>query len=343
MSDAWRPAVEEYLGGRRMDRMSDRSEPISHMTESQLIDSIRALLCSAWPEAFTGAVPFGDDLAPLPIDRGRVRAWTTDAIMDGVDFDSHRHAGFVIGRKALAVNLSDCAAMGAKPVAALCNLILNREIASEKVMEILRGAVEIAKRFACPIVGGDINSWGAPTAIAFSVAAESWPGKNLIRRDGMRPGDALFITGLVGGSILGRHLKFEPRVELARRLVERDLPSAMIDISDGLALDISRVAAASGCGIQIEHESLERLVHPDSRELAKTSGKSPISHALEDGEDFELIVAVRPDRASEAEAGFRGELLRLGTAVAAPGVMLCGPDGACDEIVVHGWEHPIGE
>jgi thiamine-monophosphate kinase len=117
----------------------------------------------------------------------------------------------------------------------------------------------------------------------------------------------------------------------------------MIDISDGVVLDLSRVATASRCGAQIDRALLERVIHPDCRESAKISGKSAILHALEDGEDYELIVAMRPDIAAVAETELGDALSRIGIAVAEGGVFLMGPGSSREALAIRGWEHPIGQ
>lgn len=309
--------------------------------ERELVAEIGEILRRRWPGAFTGSVPFGDDLAPLLPRGAGPLAWTTDAIMDGVDFDSREHNWNSIGRKALAVNLSDCAAMAGRPIAALVNLILNRRITSEKSLDMMRGAIDLAAEFECPIVGGDVNSWDAPTAIAITIAAETWPGAPFVRRDRMCPGDVLFLTGPLGGSILGRHLTFQPRINVARQLAEALHPTAMIDISDGLAIDLARMAEASGCGVALDPALFDAVIHDDARRLATTSGRSPRDHALHDGEDFELIVAVRPESLCTATADLVAPLLRIGVAEPGRGVSWKGSDSRREAIEPRGWEHTL--
>ncbi len=282
------------------------------------------------------AVPFGDDMAPLsPADPALL--WTTDMLMDGVDFESARHAWRDIGRKAMAVNLSDCAAMGATPIAALCALALGDALRVEDALDIVRGAHECGLRYGCPIVGGDTNGWAAPTAIAITVAARMPPGLVPLRRDGARPGDRIFISGPVGGSLLGRHMTFEPRVELARQLSAALRPTAAIDVSDGLSLDLWRICEASGVGAELDANGLDAAIHADARTLAAQSGRSARAHALGDGEDFELIVTIGESRADEAVARFG--LLPIGRIVAERGLRLRSTDGTLTPLEPRGWEH----
>jgi thiamine-monophosphate kinase len=281
-------------------------------------------------------VPFGDDMAAAdPADLSRL--WTVDMLMDGVDFDSRVHSWQAVGRKAMAVNLSDCAAMGAVPEAALCAVSLCNALTMDDALALLRGMHECGLQYGCPIVGGDTNSWDAPTVISITVAARVPAGLAAVRRDGARPGDLICLTGPVGGSLLGRHMTFEPRIEVALEISRRLHPHAMIDISDGLALDLGRVLEASACGAVLDERQLDAAVHPDAARLAGRDGRSPRDHALHDGEDFELIV-VLPAYAASEECE-RLHLLPLGRIVAEPGLMLAASDGGRVPIPVRGWEH----
>jgi len=281
-------------------------------------------------------VGFGDDMCSLDShDPGLL--WTVDMLMDGVDFDSTKHDWEAIGRKAMAVNLSDCAAMAARPLAALCAVSLSNSLSMDDALALLRGAHEFGSRFGCPIVGGDTNSWDAPTAISITVAARCADGLTPVTRDGARVGDRIWLTGQVGGSILGRHMNVEPRIKLAERIA-RDLgPHAMIDISDGLVLDLWRVCGASGRGAVLEEAALEAAVHPDARRLSATDGVAPREHALYDGEDFELI-AVLPADAADA-ACCRLGLLPLGRIVDEAGLFVEDLAGERLALALRGWEH----
>jgi thiamine-monophosphate kinase len=284
-------------------------------------------------------VPFGDDAAGLPMaDPGWI--WTTDILTAGVDFESGRHSWGAVGRKALAVNLSDCAAMAAVPRAALCGLVLQESLSVEDALQIVRGMHECAIRFGCPIVGGDTNTWPHPTVISVTVAGQVPPGRKPVLRNGARPGDRIYVSGPLGGSILGRHMTFNPRVELGLEINRRLEPHAMIDISDGLSVDLRHVLEASGCAAELDCSLLERVIHEDAHRLGLQDGKPPCEHALHDGEDFELLVALGPDASAETcrELG----LMPLGTFVAgAPRVWLGGAGAARQEVAPHGWEHSL--
>ncbi len=307
--------------------------------ELELVRRLRALLAqpSAEPGVSAGgpAVEFGDDMAALPTGDGAL-LWTVDMLMDHVDFDSAVHDWAAIGRKAMAVNLSDCAAMAVVPVAALCAVSLSDQLTMQNAVDLVRSAHEYGLRFGCPIVGGDTNSWNAPTVISISIAARVLPDRAPVRRAGARAGDRIWLTGAVGGSLLGRHMTFEPRVELALR-ISRDLqPHAMIDVSDGVALDLGRLLEASSCGAVVEAAALDAAIHADALRLAQQDGRPPREHALHDGEDFELIVVLSPD--VPPPACQRLGLLPFGRIVAEPGLVL--DDAGCrTPIPVRGWEH----
>src|SRR5690606_13447043 len=148
-------------------------------------------------------------------------------------------------------------------------------------VELYRGMIPLAEQYGVAIAGGDTNSWDGPLAItvtAFGRVTERGP----LTRSGARPGDLLLVTGALGGSILGRHLRVEPRVREALLLNERYELTAGMDISDGLALDASRLAAASRCGVALRLDSIP--ISGDAVELAERDGKTPLAHALGDGE-----------------------------------------------------------
>lgn len=305
--------------------------------EIEFVRRLRTLLSRPAGEAASApSVGFGDDMCTIQ-ERDPALLWTVDMLMDGVDFDSSRHTWRTIGRKAMAVNLSDCAAMACAPVSALCAVSLANTLSMQDALDLMRGAHECGQHYDCPIVGGDTNSWDAPTAICITVAARCPPGEKAVTRHGAQPGDRVWLTGRVGGSILGRHMDFEPRIETALELQRRLHPHAMIDISDGLALDLSRILEASGCGAVLSEPLLDDAVHPDAERLAQQDGQPPRDHALYDGEDFELIV-VLPADASETDCA-QLDLIPIGHITPQPGLRLETGTGQPVSIPIRGWEH----
>lgn len=235
----------------------------------------------------------GDDAAVLASD-GSDMVVTTDSMMEGVHFESGLVDARRIGRKLVGINLSDLAAMGAEPTALFLSLCLplGSGIDTEGLgAEIYEGVCEMAEQFNVALAGGDTNCWAGPlvlnlTAIGRTVNGVTWT------RSGARPDDLIVVTGRLGGSLLGKHLDFVPRVELARQIRGRVDIHAAMDISDGLSVDLLRMCDASGCGAILE---LERIPISDAaQQRATSSGKLAVEHALGDGEDFELLLAVPP-------------------------------------------------
>ena len=178
---------------------------------------------------------------------------TVDLLTDGVDFELSKVSARCVGRKALAVNLSDLAAMAARPVAALDALALPRSGALELAKELFEGILPLAEKHGVAIAGGDTNTWDGPLVISVTLCGEVAAGA--VRRDGARPGDGIVVTGALGGSILGHHFDFEPRVAEALWLADRFTLHAGMDVSDGLSLDLWRMAQASGCGAVLDAPS----------------------------------------------------------------------------------------
>lgn len=229
----------------------------------------------------------GDDAALLQLQAAGQALVTTDMLMDGTDFHLSEAGPFRIGRKAMAVNLSDIAAMAGRPLAAFVSVALPRHGGQAIATELYRGLRSMADEFDTALAGGDTNSWDGPLVISVTVVGEP-TGRGPVRRSGAKPGDWLFVTGPLGGSILGKHLDFTPRVREAQRLHELVDLHAMMDISDGLAADLAKLCEESRCGAVLTAESIP--IADDARRM--NDGKSALDHALGDGEDFELLFAV---------------------------------------------------
>jgi thiamine-monophosphate kinase len=179
--------------------------------------------------------------------------------------------------------------MAGRPVAAVVSVGLPRQGGRALAEELYRGLREVADAFDTAVVGGDTNSWDGPLVISVTVLGEA-TGRGAVRRAGARPGDWLLATGPFGGSILGRHLDFTPRVREALRLHALADLHAMIDVSDGLAADVNHLCEESRCGAVLRAEAIP--ITPEAQ--AMTDGRPPLEHALSDGEDFELVFAVAP-------------------------------------------------
>jgi len=240
----------------------------------------------------------GDDCAV--IGRARDARWQllkTDVVVEGVHFlptDDPRR----IGWKALCRALSDIAAMGGVPAHALITLAAPPSTAFDRLQGIYTGLRKAARKFGVSIVGGETSR--SPGPLFLNIALTGWVERTRCTlRSGGKAGDVLYVTGRLGGSRAGKHLDFTPRLAEARWLVMHFRPSAMMDLSDGLAADLPRLATASRCGHQIVPEFLPR-----------TAGCT-IEQALSDGEDFELLFTLAPRDAVQLERAWKKAFPRL--------------------------------
>jgi thiamine-monophosphate kinase len=229
----------------------------------------------------------GDDAAALRLDPDAPLLVTTDMLLEGSCFRLAEAGGRLVGRKAMAVNLSDIAAMAGKPVAAVVSVGLPRQGGRALAEELFVGLRDMAAAFDTAVVGGDTNSWEGPLVISVTLLGQATP-RGPVTRSGARSGDWLLVTGPLGGSIRGKHLTFTPRVREALALHAAADLHAMIDISDGLAADVNHICEESRCGAVLRAGAIP--VSPAALEMK--DGLSPLEHALSDGEDFELVFGV---------------------------------------------------
>ncbi|MGB0595416.1 MAG: thiamine-phosphate kinase [Rubripirellula sp.] len=247
------------------------------------------------------AVGIGDDAAVINPSDGQLVA-CTDQIIDGTDFDSRRfeldgHRWADVGFKSIAINLSDMAAMGGKPRSVLVTIALPNQNPSRIAGDVYEGILEAAAEYDLAIAGGDISVYDGPLSISVTLLGSVPSGKAWLR-SGAQEGDAIFVSGAVGGSLRGRHLRPQPRIELAKRIRELEIcVHAAIDISDGLSLDLDRLCASSGVGAELDAEAIP--IHADAIERAQETGCTPWEHAWRDGEDFELIVTMNQEDAKQ--------------------------------------------
>ena len=284
-------------------------------------------------------VGIGSDAAVLDLPSQKAVV-TTDALMDGVDFVLSEVSPRRVGWKALAVNLSDLAAMGAKPVAAFISLVLPRENALALAQELYEGLLPLALRFQVAIAGGDTNCWNGPLALSVTAVGEP-PRCGVWTRGRARPGDLILASGSFGGSILGKHLDFTPRVELARQLTERYEIHAATDVSDGLSLDLSHILSESGVGAVLDLDAI--AIADAARELAqsRTDGITPLDHALGDGEDFELLLVASPAEAARiaSDKSLDAPVRPIGTITAERGLRGCYPGHPPTPLAIRGYQH----
>lgn len=302
--------------------------------EFALIDWIRART----PAAGRVRIGPGDDAAALSLSGDRPALVTTDMLLEGSCFLLAEAGPERVGRKAMSVNLSDIAAMAGVPVAAFVAVGLPRSGGRGVAEGLYRGMREVADAFGVSIAGGDTNSWDGPLVISVTLIGEA-TGRGPVTRSGARSGDRVLLTGPVGGSILGHHLDFTPRVREALALHECCDLRAMIDLSDGLAQDAGHLARESGVGIVLRAESVPLTAAAQVR--AAETGRSALEHGLSDGEDFELLFAVAPEDAARllSEQPVPGvTLVEVGECVAEPGLWL-ERGGGREPLAARGYVH----
>jgi len=227
----------------------------------------------------------GDDCAVLAYDKNFFQLFTCDMLVEGVDF-SHKENPYLIGRKSIAVSISDIAACGGTPRHCVISIGIPRKTSIEFMDKLFKGMLDLAKIYKINLVGGDLSS--AKNLVVDVSMLGIVEKKNLVLRSGAKAGDIIFVTGSLGGSIKGKHLKFTPRVKESATLVKNFKVNAMIDISDGLSQDLGHILNASNVGAII-FEDLIPLANP-ARNL---------DDALVSGEDFELLFTLSPKDAKE--------------------------------------------
>jgi len=281
----------------------------------------------AWAKQRAARLPkvklgIGDDCALLGSESWDAKeselAVTTDSLCDGTHFILSECGARAAGRKLMGVNLSDLASMAAEPVAVFLSLCLPKKNAGDIAAEVFEGVFELAEKYRVAIAGGDTNVWEGPLAIHMTAMGRVPVGGAWLR-SGASPGDAIVVTGQLGGSILGKHLMFEPRLALAAELRRLGIVSAATDVSDGLGMDLLGMTVASKCGAEVH---LDRVpISQDAVRCSERSGKSPLEHALGDGEDFELLLAVPQERLADLPSQIDGiSLTPIGTFVSRTGL-----------------------
>ena len=277
---------------------------VSDLGERALIQRITARLKPAdWI-----VIGPGDDAAAIEPERGQLDILTTDAQVEGVHFDRRFMPADAIGHRALAVNLSDVAAMGARPRAALLSLILPDTLDVDVVDGILDGMLRLADTHHVALIGGNISRSPGPLIVdvtALGAAAR----RRILTRGGARPGDGVYVTGTIGDGGVGlrslqqdaspdfarsqqRFLYPDPRVRAGMQLARNRAATACMDLSDGLADGVRQIADASHTGITLDADALP--IAEDVRRWHDGEGKDPAEAAIATGDDYELLFTVRP-------------------------------------------------
>ena len=332
----------------RPPSQATQATTVGGFTEQELIGRIQQRL-PAPPDWLL--VGIGDDAAVVEPERNRVEVLSVDCLVEGVHFDRSFVPPDAIGHRALAVNLSDLAAMGATPRLALVSLALPSTLAIADFDGMAGGLCALAARHRTHIVGGNITRTPGPLTIDITVSGAIKRRRSLTR-GGARPGDDLYVSGSIGSAAVGlkilrspspalnpggptaapavgwnsqsnlidRYLRPEPRVRLGTLLARNRAASACIDLSDGLADGLRQIADASGVGVRIDADAVP--IDPGARDWFTRAGKDPVFEAMAGGDDYELLFAVRPRlrRRLQALIPIAGvPLTRIGTCTAEPG------------------------
>jgi thiamine-monophosphate kinase len=328
------------------------------MTEDHLIEALRGIV-EAPPLHGSKLVVLGigDDAAAWRPSRSHLSVVTTDALVEGVHFLQERMDAWSIGYRAMAANLSDIAAMGARPVLATVALGVAAGTEEAWLLELYRGMQSLAQRHGVRIVGGDVTRAPA-TMLSITVIGEV-RRTHVRRRDAGRRGDVVAVTGGLGASRAGLELLRrelggvpealcerarraflmpEPRIQEGRWLAASANVRAMMDCSDGLSTDLGRLARASGCGALVEEVPIDAAVDA----VASAAGAEARDYALNGGEDFELIVTIVPRAfehlARRFEQRFGRPLIRVGRLEESPGLRIrVGEEHI--ELAPCGWDH----
>jgi thiamine-monophosphate kinase len=284
---------------------------VAAVGERALIDRIRRRLPPAPPSLVVG---IGDDAAVAAVDRGALQVLTTDALVEGVHFDRRFSTPCDIGYKALAVNVSDVAAMGAAPRLALLSLMLPPSLPVQDVDGLIDGLVELAGQTGVTLAGGNITRSPGPLVVDVTVVGSVKP-RRVLTRNGGRPGDDIYVSGRIGAASAGlewlkasssgpasmpddpvladcvrRHRRPEPRSRLGMLLGRTRAATACMDLSDGLADAVRQIAESSGTGAALDGARLP--VHAGALEWFASAGIDPVTASLSGGDDYELVFTV---------------------------------------------------
>jgi thiamine-monophosphate kinase len=300
------------------------------------------LISRSLPANESMVVGSGDDCAVLDLGRaGELVLFKTDAVVEGIHFQPGT-APEKVGHKALARCLSDIAAMAGTPTAALITLGLPRQFDPTYIESVYAGIKALASRYEVAIAGGETTT--NPERLLISVALIGTVAKDkCVLRSGAKAGDAIFVTGELGGSLAGKHLDFEPRLNEARWLARHFNVHCMIDISDGLAGDLRHLLRANQLGAELHSDSIPISREARLQSKAESSAKPPLLAALTDGEDFELLFTVAGKDAVPVLDGWKKQFLQLrltciGKITAKPGVAIRDKAGV-KPLTVHGYTH----
>jgi thiamine-monophosphate kinase len=327
---------------------------VGELGEKALLERVRAIFAGT---AEGIAVPIGDDAALFDHPAGISLVWTTDILLEGIHFKRSWMTAPELGRRSLSVNLSDLAAMAAEPAWAMVSLAVPSETEVSYVAALCQGIADGALEHGLAVVGGDTSNSGQGLVICIAAGGTVQKG-GAVLRSGAAPGEGIYVSGYPGSAAAGLRLMEagvagsyprlaealtspEPRLALGRELARRGA-GAMIDVSDGVAVDLGHICDESGVGTELDGESF-----PVSDELQRAcdeKGWSALDLALAGGDDYELLftmpAAGGDGMVEDVSAKIRVPLTRIGTVTGNPGRMiLSGHDGRREELAREGFDH----
>ncbi len=327
---------------------------VADLTERELVARIQARLP---PPPDWLLVGIGDDAAVVEPERNRLEVLSVDALVEGIHFDRRFTPPGAIGHRALAVNLSDLAAMGATPRLALLSLALPPSLTCDDFDGMITGLASLAALHRLHVAGGNLTRSPGPLMIDVTIAG-SVKRRQVLTRSGARPGDAVYVSGSIGAAAAGlaalklsatadtrdteekthgciqRYLYPEPRVRLGLLLGRNRAASACMDLSDGLADGVHQIARASGVGITIDADAIP--IESCARAWSTARGEDPVTDALTGGDDYELLFTVRPRLRGRLKTAVRHsdvQTTRIGVCTDGPDVLI--------RRIVHGSAHDM--
>jgi thiamine-monophosphate kinase len=343
---------------------------LSDLGEDLFIERLRERVPEPGPSVKLG---IGDDAAAVSLAAGDNALLSTDVLVEGIHFTAQTLPPSFVGRKAVAVNASDIAAMGGRPVAILVSLSVSATADVDTLLELFDGLIGRAGELGIDLVGGNLSASPGPMVLTVTILGSS-PDEALLTRNGARPGQLIFVSGKLGAasegldllqegmamsasgavlvpnqlregpvplaeSCLRAHMDPEPRIALGQFLSRADGVGACIDLSDGLVKDLGRLCLASGVGARIEERSLP--IHPGVLAWERLRRRPPLELALSGGEDYELLFTVGDEEAvSEYRDREAVPITCIGKVTEArEGIKLIlreGPERALDR---GGWDH----